>query len=478
MSNAPDVRKENSRTEKAPSLFRTIFVTFLLFVVGVLLVETVGLSLIFYDANDRVTEDKLLAETQSLSEGLEGKSSKEKVKILSDELTGLARYTLIAPNGRVLYDSSTDASTMENHADRPEVAMAYESGDAVALRFSKTFGVDTMYAAVQLDDGSVLRLAQDHKSSLSFLYIAMLPLGLALVLFFALSLFITHGLARSILRPIDELDVANPHENDVYAEMQPLIEKISVQQERLVEQNRELIRVDGMRRDFSSNVSHDMKTPVHAISGYAELLKSGMASPEDVKTFAGVIYDEAQVLRKLIDDVLMLSRLDEPDFDMQDQRIINMGDLANRVCGRLSFLAREKEVSISCNPAGIPVHVCGNEQMLEEMTCNLIENAIKYNKRGGMVRVKVGVDEDKCILRVSDTGVGIPEELRDKIFQRFYRLEKSRSKETGGTGLGLAIVKHVVMRHGGSIDLESDESLGSVFTVSLPLLDDSSDETL
>ena len=135
-------------------------------------------------------------------------------------------------------------------------------------------------------------------------------------------------------------------------------------------------------------------------------------------------------------------------------------------------------MSLSCAPVDDPVFVCGNEQMLEEMTCNLVENAIKYNKRGGMVRVTVRSDGESCVLRVSDTGMGIPQELQEKIFQRFYRPDKSRSKETGGTGLGLAIVKHVAIRHGGNVEVESDESLGSTFTVTLPLLDDSDDDVL
>ncbi|MGN0261587.1 MAG: ATP-binding protein [Eggerthellaceae bacterium] len=443
-----------------------------------LLVVTALLSFLFFSVSERVTEDKLLTEAKTAASQLEGKSVDEKISCLASELSGVSRYTLVAEDGKVLFDSVTDASGMDNHGNRPEIVMARQSGDAVSVRHSKTFDTDTLYAAVQLDDGSVIRLAQDHYSRFAFFSMTFGPLAFLLVLALAAVLLLSRRLAHSIIKPIDDLDVAHPLDNRVYAEMEPLLDRISQQQERLLEQNRELAHVESMRRDFSSNVSHDMKTPVHAISGYAEILKSGNASPEDVQRFAGVIYDEAQMLRKLIDDVLTLSRLDEVSFDIQDQRIIDMKYVANRVCERLSILAEEKDVSLSCVPANDPVFVCGNEQMLEEMTCNLVENAIKYNKRGGMVRVKVWGEGKSCKLRVSDTGVGIPEDLQEKIFQRFYRPDKSRSKETGGTGLGLAIVKHVALRHNGSVEVESDESLGSAFTVTLPLLDDSDDEVL
>lgn len=466
------------RKQDSPSLFRVIFSTMLMFSVVVILAMTVLLSFLFFSVSERVTEERLLSEAQAAASQLEGKGAQEKVEILGSEIAGASRYTLVADDGKVLFDSVTDASGMDNHGNRPEILMARQSGDAISVRHSKTLDIDTLYAAVQLDDGSVIRLAQDHYSRFAFFSMTFAPLAIVMALSLAAVLLLSRGLARRIIKPIDDLDVARPLENKVYAEMEPLLDRISQQQERLLEQNRELAQVESMRRDFSSNVSHDMKTPVHAISGYAEILKSGAASPEDVQRFAGVIYDEAQMLRKLIDDVLTLSRLDEVSFDIQDQRIIDMKYVANRVCERLSILAEEKEVSLSCAPVDDPVFVCGNEQMLEEMTCNLVENAIKYNKRGGMVRVTVRSDGESCVLRVSDTGMGIPQELQEKIFQRFYRPDKSRSKETGGTGLGLAIVKHVAIRHGGNVEVESDESLGSTFTVTLPLLDDSDDDVL
>lgn len=472
------VGDRSSRKQGSPSLFRVIFFTMMGFSVVVLLVVTVLLTFMFFNVSERVTEGKLLTEAKTAALQLEGKGIEEKKLCLASELSGVSRYTLVGEDGKVLFDSVTDTSGMDNHGNRPEIVMARESGDAVSVRHSKTLDTDTLYAAVQLDDGSVIRLAQDHYSRFAFFSMTIVPLSILLVPALAAVLLLSRGLARSIIKPIDDLDVAHPLDNRVYTEMEPLLDKISQQQERLLEQNRELARVESMRRDFSSNVSHDMKTPVHAISGYAEILKSGTASPEDVQHFAGVIYDEAQMLRKLIDDVLTLSRLDSVNFDIQDQRIVDMKYVANHVCERLSLLAAEKDVSLSCVPAGDPVFVCGNEQMLEEMTCNLVENAIKYNKRGGIVRVKVWEEGEFCKLRVSDTGVGIPKDLQEKIFQRFYRPDKSRSKETGGTGLGLAIVKHVAIRHGGNVEVESDEALGSAFTVTLSLLDDSDDETL
>ena len=228
-----------------------------------------------------------------------------------------------------------------------------------------------------------------------------------------------------------------------------------------------------MRRDFSSNVSHEMKTPLQVISGYAELMKGGVVPYEDCQKFGGLIYDEAQAMRGLIDDVLTLSKLDESAFGNEGVPI-DLGGVAKSMAARLQSFAEEREVDVIVKGPG--AYISGNESLADEMTYNLIENGIRYNHKGGKVTVEVderaGTDGKMMArMRVSDTGMGIPSDMCDKVFERFFRVDKSRSKETGGTGLGLAIVKHAVMYHGGTIKVDSAEGKGTTFTLLIPALE-------
>ena len=200
-----------------------------------------------------------------------------------------------------------------------------------------------------------------------------------------------------------------------------------------------------------------MKTPLQVIAGYAELMREGMVPPEDVRRFAGVIHDEALSMRGLINDVLTLSRLDEP---------VDLLAVAERCAARIEPVAEGRRVAVEV--VGDPAVVNGDETLLEEMVANLVSNAVRYNREGGSVCVEVRAEADRATVRVSDTGPGIPQEEQQKIFERFYRMERSRSKETGGTGLGLAIVKHVVQRHGGTVEVQSALGEGTTFTVQLP----------
>ena len=262
--------------------------------------------------------------------------------------------------------------------------------------------------------------------------------------------------------------------------MDPLLFRIDEQQRQLKQQNIELAQAESMRRDFSSNVSHEMKTPLQVISGYAELMKNDMIDPEDRRKFAGLIYDEAQAMRLLINDVLTLSRLDETTLQQTDAKPIDLSALARRVRMRLESFAANKVVRVRVT--GEPAYIMGNETMAEEMLYNLLENGIRYNRTGGEVHMAITREQPDphglfgaggrlaaphglVVVRVTDTGRGIPEEYRDKIFERFFRVDKSRSKDTGGTGLGLAIVKHVTLYHHGTIEVESEEEKGTTFTL-------------
>ena len=244
--------------------------------------------------------------------------------------------------------------------------------------------------------------------------------------------------------------------------------------------NEELARAEKMRREFTANVSHEMKTPLQVISGYAELMANGLVPPEDVPRFAQLIYEESQAMRALIDDVLILSRLDEMAPGADEAEAVDLRAVAERVVGRLTKLAADAGVEVHLKAE--PVTVQGNETLLKQMIYNLVENAIRYNREGGHVLVEVceedvPADEGASgeggvrigIVRVNDTGAGIPADKLEKIFERFYRLEKSRSKELGGTGLGLAIVKHAALYHGGEVFVESEEDVGTRFTVRLPI---------
>lgn len=320
------------------------------------------------------------------------------------------------------------------------------------------------YATMMQVPNSAAVMADFFGGDLTVCVVATLIVGVALA--FAVS----RALTASIVRPLDEVDPADPWKVPVYAEMRPLLARIDSQQRTLRAQNEELARAESLRRDFSANVSHEMKTPLQVISGYAELMENGLVPPEDVPRFAGLIHQESQAMRALIDDVLTLSRLDELPPDAATATPVEVLGVAQRAAARLEKLADERGVSVQVE--GAPATVMGNEGLMEQMLYNLIENAIRYNDQGGHVWVEVGSGPDAATVRVADDGPGIPEAKREKVFERFYRLEKSRSKETGGTGLGLAIVKHGVQRHGGTIEVGGEEGEGATFTLRFPAASD------
>lgn len=449
---------------KIKSLSGTIFRSALVFTIVIVIAFAVIISTLFYYTYERDAERSLIAQAQDAAEDLNATSSSENVPILSEQFAGQLRYTLIGADGTVLYDSASESS-LENHADRPEVQGAEENGQATTSRYSKTLQTDTVYAAIKLDDGSIIRLAETRHSLLAFLGNLLWPLVLSLVVIAALVFFLSRILTKRIMKPIDALNFKDPLQNEIYEEMDPLLERIDEQQALLKEQNEELALAENMRRDFSSNVSHEMKTPLQVISGYAELMKNDMVKPEDRLKFAGLIYDEAQAMRSLIDDVLTLSRLDESAVSDGGKRI-DLYTLSSRVAQRLESFAEANDIKIRVQ--GSSAYIKGSETLAEEMIYNLVENGIRYNKPGGEVIVRVENEGSDTVVRVSDTGPGVAEDVKDKIFERFFRVEKSRSKETGGTGLGLAIVKHAVSFHGGTIVVESKLGEGTTFIIRFP----------
>ena len=475
---------------KPKSLSSTTFRTVLAFALAVMLVLSMVLTSVFYWSHEADAERDLAHQARNAAMHLNQTDSEANIPALEAQFSGLVRYTLIASDGTVLYDSATaDVSSLENHASRPEVADADSLGEGAVSRYSATLGTDTIYAAVKLEDGSIVRLSQTRESLVSFLASLMLPELVAFAVIAVLAFGLSRLLTKRVMKPIDALDLSEPLENEVYEEMVPLLLRIDEQQGQLKKQNRELARAESMRRDFSANVSHEMKTPLTVIAGYAELMKSGMVPQQDTQKIAGLIYDESQAMRQLINDVLTLSRLDESSFDVSADTVVSLQEVSRRVAIRLQPLASEREVRLVTLGEGAKLR--GSEVLIEEMIYNLVENGIRYNYVGGSVTVDISCEASpseakesgapsaisrqaaasdcrQAVIRVSDTGPGIPHEEQEKIFERFYRMEKSRSKETGGTGLGLAIVKHAVMQLGGTIEVESKMGEGAVFVLRFP----------
>ncbi len=480
------------------------------------------------------------------------------------------RITWISGDGSVLYDSQADPGSMENHLQREEVQEALSGKVGEATRYSDTLATKTLYVALPLSDGSVLRVASDQSSVMSLVLELIPSLLVVLALTIALGAFLAYRLSRAIIRPILSLDLTHPEDCDTYEELTPLLRRIHTQSETIQRQMEELeqqrseftaitenmsegfllmdsrtnllscnssaLRLldapeakagesvlnlnrteafrrvvdealqgqhsealleredkcyqllancvkrddqvvgaviaildvteresrEALRREFTANVSHELKTPLTSISGFAELMKAGAVPPETVPEFAGDIYREAQRLITLVEDIIHLSQLDEGMAPMERGQVDLFG-VVRDVVQRLTPAAEKAGVTITLT--GGETMVEGVRQVLDEMAANLVDNAVKYNRPGGSVAVAVEMAEGKPRLTVRDTGIGIPAVHQERVFERFYRVDKSHSKEVGGTGLGLSIVKHAAAYHNASVTLESTEGVGTTVTV-------------
>lgn len=477
------------------------------------------------------------------------------------------RITLIDTEGTVLFDSFEDIRTLDNHKNRPEIMEALKNGNGSSVRFSKTLSQQTFYYAFRLDNGMVIRVANTTDSVLTMI-IANMPILLVLAcIILVVAMIFARWQTKSIITPINNLNLEKPLENDIYDELTPLLHRIDNQNHLIEEQlehlnkkqeefnaitenmrealiiinkkntvlsmNRAAVellnvkrgnciekhfltisrnhdfqstieeamggtpsdaivildnkyykimanpvylegalngcvvlmldvtekhRAEQMRKEFSANVSHELKTPLMSISGYAEIIKNGLVKNEDIPEFSGRIYSEATRLSSLVEDIIKLSRLDEdekaPDFEE-----VNLLVLAEDIKERLLTQAAKKNVDLRV--IGENVKVKGVRQILDEMIYNLLDNAIKYNEDNGKAGVSVIKENDTVVLSVWDTGIGIPKEHQDRIFERFYRVDKSHSRETGGTGLGLSIVKHGAYYHNAEIKIDSEPLRGT-----------------
>lgn len=367
------------------------------------------------------------------------------------------RITLIHPDGTVYFDNTVNASTMENHAFRTEFLKAKESGVSTSSRYSSTMLEKTLYFAKQLDSGDVLRISCDQHTVVVLVIGMSQVLVVMLVIAMIISGVTASLLSKKIIEPLNKIDLENPENSDVYEELKPFTKRIA-------EENYEKSQREELRQQFTANVSHELKTPLTSISGFAEILKQGGTDDQTTRDFAGTIFDESQRMIALVNDIIKLSKLDEKSISMEKE-IISLREITRDAMEIIMPMAEKKNVSM--NISGDSGYINGVRPVIYEMIYNLIDNAVKYNKEGGIVCIKIETlnDSHRVVLSVQDNGIGIPENEKDRIFERFYRVDKSRSKILGGTGLGLSIVKHAAKYHNASILVKSREGDGSTFTV-------------
>lgn len=368
------------------------------------------------------------------------------------------RLTIVDEDGTVLYDSDADTAVMDNHISRTEIIDALKNGEGSSVRRSATMDKNTFYYAVKLNNGMVLRIGKEAGSLWSVFFSVFPEIGCFIIVLFLFCLILAHYLTKSLMAPIEQM--AN-HLDDIasiqgYKELRPFISMIQKQHEGIVKNAK-------MRQEFTANVSHELKTPLTSISGYSELIENGMASnKEAVIRFAREIQRNSNRLLILINDIIRLSQLDSSDFEITFEKV-DIYNIAEECVNMLQMNAEKHGITIAIE--GTHSDVIANKQMLEEVVFNLCDNAIRYNNEGGNIWISIKKEENQVTLEVKDNGIGISEKDQERIFERFYRVDKSRSKSTGGTGLGLAIVKHIVAQHDAKIELKSEVGKGTVIKI-------------
>lgn len=375
-------------------------------------------------------------------------------------LGSVNRITWIRPDGSVIYDN--EFPNESNQQGCPEVQTALTEGVGQGIRQSGSSGVQTMYVARLCADGTVLRLSRPL-SAVRTAFISVSPVLWVVLLATLLSLLVAFRASKRIVRPINEMDLDHDDAAAPYPELTPLLERIQEQKRTIAQQNEER---EALRREFSANVSHELKTPLTSISGFAELMASGVVESDKVQEFSNDIYRESQRLMTLIDDIIKLSRLDEDAGDPEIEPV-DLYELSGEVLDSLRPVAERQDIRLTLT--GQSAQVNGVWQLLSEMVYNLCDNAIKYNRPGGSVTVEVSDTESGPRLTVSDTGIGIAPEHQKRIFERFYRVDKSHSKEIGGTGLGLSIVKHGAQFHHAVVTLDSTPGVGTAISLQFPI---------
>ncbi len=423
-----------------------------LFYMGIItaIVGIVITTFAYYGFFRREVEENLVHECRLVAESYDKLSSPDELDLFSGEDF---RITLIDKDGNVLYESDADHLTMTNHLDRPEIRAAAEEGTGSDTRFSDTLGTEDHYYAVRLDDNSILRVSIQTDSIIALFERSLLIILIVIIGIIIVSLIISVKLTGKLIAPLKRIpEILEKNipvtDAEIYPEVVPLVEEIRNARNAQSE----------MRQEFTANVSHELKTPLTSISGYAELIESGMAQGEDSVKFAGKIKNESARMLALIGDILRLSELDSiGDTPLADE--IDLKAVAEDCRERLTQQAEKRGIIMTVS--GESSAVTGSRTELGELVYNLVDNAIKYNRENGNIEIKIS--EKK--LTVADTGLGIPQESIPRIFERFYRIDKSRSRAKGGTGLGLSIVRHIAEHHGAKIDVESTLGVGTSITV-------------
>ncbi len=537
-------------------------------VIAVLLMSFSVVTDVLYDHLTATSVSQLKDELTLASQGVV-LSGKDYLKAVSDSRY---RLTWVSKDGTVLYDSSSDETVMDNHLEREEIKEAFESGAGSASRHSSTLGEMTLYEAMLLDDGTVLRISV-NREAIWMLVLGMLPaLFGILIVFMFIAFVLADRMSKSIVKPLAALDLEHPADNNTYEELSPVLAEIRRQHKQIKEQMMELAQknnefsqiissmseglvilnrqglviamnrsarrifdadgdVEGVeflalerscelnrainsvrfdkhaetviskngreyqfnissiesdsktvgtlilgfditekafaernRQEFTANVSHELKTPLQSIIGSAELLENGLVKPGDTARFVGNIKNEATRLVSLINDIIRLSQLDEKVEQIKES--IGLATVANEVVEVLTPSAAKRNITLSLDCDNISIN--GVRRYIYEIIYNLCDNAIRYNKDGGRVDVTIEKNGKNTVVTVADTGIGVPIEHQARIFERFYRVDKSHSKETGGTGLGLSIVKRAVMLHNGRVELNSKVGEGTIVKVVLP----------
>ena len=461
---------------EARSLSSIIFIALTMFAVGVAVVATLAAAFVFHatlvdDAKHELT-DQCATIAASLNSDDTTDTDQDIVRMLTPQKM---RATLVAPDGTVIYDTKFEASSLPNHADRQEIQEALSSGTGETERPSDTAGNVSLYYAQRLGSGDVLRLSEDRESVTAIFThdIGLLVSIVALVVLGAWAA--SRILSKRLVKPILDIDTTAAKAEAPYRELEPLVDRLNDQQAELIAQMDKLRDADAYRLEFTANVTHELKTPIASIQGAAELIRDGIARPEDIPEFAGRIYSSARRLSSLVSDILTLSKMDESERAGDSQLLgpkteCDLYQIAGDITDRLQDKAKRAGVRLTLE--GQKCMVVGNAGLLDEMVSNLCDNAIRYNRVNGKVYVWVYQIAGRPTVSVSDTGIGIPEEAQPKVFERFYRVDKSRSRSNGGTGLGLAIVKHAAAFHNAKIDLKSKLGEGTTITVTFPSADE------
>lgn len=425
------------------------------FGVSVITITAMLILSVFYSYSDNQLKEQLRVVESVVENQL---AQDDDTSFISNHIDKNVRITLVAKDGTVIADSQESANKLGNHLNRQEIQQAIKNGEATVTRHSDTQEKKVYYFAKQLDNGNILRVSAEAKSIGKFFSDYIIYIFLCIIVVIVAAVFVSMGITKSIVKPITQLgqSLDNIDKFKSYEELKPLVNA-------LLQQKKKQKMLDKQKKQFTANVSHELKTPLTSIAGYAELIETGMAKPEDIKPFAGVIRKQALRLVNLSEDIIQLSQLEESDDEDMSFESVNLYEIAQRCVEALNINAINKCVTL--NLTGEECYIRGKAQLVEELVYNLCDNAIRYNKENGNVTVTVTPLEKGASVSVKDTGIGIPKKYQERIFERFFRVDNSRSKATGGTGLGLAIVKHITQLHDAKLEISSEEGKGTEIIV-------------